>query len=253
MIRVRARNLRDEINLLFMIFGQLIGRHYSKLDMIVQTDGIKFKLIDLESLLIVGPTFEEYVWHYLKPAKGEVFLDIGAHIGKYTLRIADMVGAHGKVVAIEPEPDTFAALQEGIKINGLHNVVALNLAAYDRECDLLLHIVPFGSRAPRDFLVGKGLSSVKRRLSETAIKVQARPLDKIIDALDMRDVNWMKVDAEGAEYEVLRGSKGMLEKYRPKIIAECTTKQTAVFGFLRKLGYAPIHITGAYYFFRPNK
>jgi len=108
------------------------------------------------------------------------------------------------------------------------------------------------------YFVGKGWSSVKRRVSGSAIKVPAKPLDKIVEELGISNVSWIKVDVEGAEYEVLQGSKKIIEQHRPKIIAECTMKQTAVLQFMEELGYDPILISPTYrlidpyYFFRPR-
>lgn len=136
MRRIRIENFREEIKLALTTIKYYLDKQNTKLDMVVKVDGTKYRLVDLESLFIINPKFEEYVWCHLKPAKNDVFIDIGAHIGKYTLPIAKIVGVQGKVIAIEPDPDNFEALLEGIKMNKLTNIVALNVAAYDKQCEL---------------------------------------------------------------------------------------------------------------------
>lgn len=251
--RVRAIIFWEEIKLAFIIIKHKLDKTNVKLDIIIEVDGIKYRLVDLESLFIVSPRFEEYMWSYLRPTENDVFIDVGAHIGKYTLRIAKIVGPKGKIIAIEPDPDNFKALLEGVKMNKFNNVVTLNVAAYDRECKLPLYVSPAKGKTPEGWLIGKGGSSVKRRgVSGSIHEVAAKPLDKIVEDLGISHVNYIKVDVEGAEYEVLKGSKKVIEKYRPKIIAECTMNQTAVLKIMEELRYKPTLIAPTYYFFKPR-
>ena len=61
--------------------------------------------------------------------KGEVVLDIGAHIGYYTLIAAKIVGNEGKVFAFEPAPDNYALLEKNVNANGYKNVILEQKAA----------------------------------------------------------------------------------------------------------------------------
>ncbi len=62
-----------------------------------------FKLIDTESLHIASPDWEPWIWRYLQLPSEAVFMDVGAHIGYYTVRMAKRL-KHGLVVALEPNP-----------------------------------------------------------------------------------------------------------------------------------------------------
>jgi FkbM family methyltransferase len=249
--RVHAINFREEMKLAFTILKHRFDKRNVKLDITVQVDDIKYRLVDLESLFIASPRYEKFVWKHIAPTKNDVFIDIGAHIGKYTLRIARIVGAQGKVLAIEPDPDNFRALLEAIKMNKFGNIVALNVAAYDIECTLPLYISPAQGKTPEGWLIGKGWSSLKHRKVGSVHEVLAKPLDKIVEDLRIHYVNYVKIDAEGAEYEVLKGSRKVIEKYRPKIIAECTLNQIAVLRFMKELKYSSKLIAPNYYFFKP--
>lgn len=186
-------------------------------------------------------------------SEGDVFIDVGAHIGKYTLSLARKVGLLGRVVAIEPDPINFKALAAGIAINKLKNVTALNIAAFDRECKLPLYVAPDEGRTPEGWLFGKGGSSINRKEGRLRHEVAAKPLDKVAEDLRLSDVNYVKIDVEGAEYEVLKGSKKLFEKYRPKIVAECTSNLLKVFKLMKELGYDSELIAPSYYFFEPHQ
>jgi len=107
---------------------------------IMNINGIMYVLVDDESPYIVTPEFEPWMWHYLKPKKGDIFLDVGAHIGKYALQVAKIVGEKGLVIAIEPMPENYDALLQNIWLNKLENIIPLNIAAWNTESDLKLFI-----------------------------------------------------------------------------------------------------------------
>jgi hypothetical protein len=72
-------------------------------------------------------------------ASGDVCVDVGAHIGYFSLLASRLVGPHGHVYALEPAPATYAALRSNLELNGVTNVTALRVAAGDREREGLLH------------------------------------------------------------------------------------------------------------------
>jgi tRNA G37 N-methylase Trm5 len=80
-------------------------------------------------------TFREsdIIEHYFTPRKGDIVIDIGAHIGLYTIIASKRVGMQEKVVAIEADPKNFEVLNHNIHLNNLTNVIALNYAAYSEE------------------------------------------------------------------------------------------------------------------------
>lgn len=251
MKRIKTCSKINELRLLLHLVKFRLEKRNAKIDMIVDIDDIKYKLVDLESLFIVSPRYEDWIWKYFTPKRGEVFVDVGAHIGKYTLRIAKIVGENGRVIAIEPDPENFKALLLGIKMNELKNVSALNIAAWDKSAILPLYKSKPDSKISSVGLHGKGWSSIKRKISEKIVYVVAKPLDKIIKELNVFRVDWIKIDAEGSEYEVLRGSKKTIEYYNPKIIIESLIKQTEIIEFMQKLGYSFVPIAKNHIFFQP--
>ena len=62
---------------------------------IIVFNNLQWCLVDSESLLAIAPSYEGWVWKYLTPKAGDVFLDVGAHIGRYSLTMAKLVGEKG--------------------------------------------------------------------------------------------------------------------------------------------------------------
>ena len=194
--------------------------------------GVKYSLFDYEYFAIVQPYFESWIWNYLKPKKGDVFVDVGAHIGKYTCLVAKIAS---KVIALEPHPVNYHYLVKNIRANHLDNVIALNVAAWKENSELKLYS---GSTS--------GRHSVKYARDGEHITVKARRIDDILEELNIDRVDWVKIDVEGAEYEVLQGMERTLRRCRCKLILECRRENLGkVISFLRNLGYRTKIIKGS--------
>jgi FkbM family methyltransferase len=146
---------------------------------------------------------------------GDVFVDVGANIGYYTLLASGLVGAGGKVVSIEPSPDIFAQLSQNAVLNGASNTRLLNLAASDARGELLLY---GGSKWNR----GATSTVIHGPDQMPEARVAAAPLDEILLPDEMRRVALIKIDIEGAELPVLQRILDTLDSYSPemKILVE---------------------------------
>lgn len=198
----------------------------SKIDCggIINVNGINYALRDYGSLMIISPNFESWMWKYLKPQEGEKFVDVGAHIGKYALQVARIIGEEGSVIAVEADPENFKVLRKNVDANDLKNVRALNLTAWNETRKLKLY------RA-----TNSGGGSVKHDMGIGYIEVEATPLDNVLGGMK---VDWIKIDVEGAELETLGGLKQTLEKYHPNVIVEVSKRNVKkVVSFMRKRDY----------------
>jgi FkbM family methyltransferase len=256
----RART-RDKLKILSVLFWQLISKAIRKrisagLDekiegiteklwrsTVIEVGGIKYALLDFESFEIVSSPcakFESFMPLWFKPRRGEILVDIGAHIGKYTLTAAKAVGNEGMVVAIEPHPVNYQALQRNIGLNKLENAIAFNLAAWNTDCKLKLFT---GDAA------GHHSVKVNRRIGW--IEVKARVTDRVLKELHLDRVDWIKIDVEGAEREVLCGLEETISKFKPKIITEVfyenmharTQNVDKMKKFMKEHGYSLIRIS----------
>jgi len=109
---------------------------FNAVNSILLVDGFYFKLrkntLDTHHFL---PDFEKGTKEYILNQKGKIFIDIGAHIGKYSILASKKFQ---EVVAIEAHPKTYVALTENIKINKIRNVVSVHAAAYFKDAIISL-------------------------------------------------------------------------------------------------------------------
>ena len=150
-------------------------------------------------VLLLNPLSSPEIWRYFRPRAGEVVVDVGAHVGKYAVVAARHVGEQGKVVAIEAHPDNFQALLHNLILNDLHNVTPLNVAAYSED-----------GKTMRLFGHWDSAYTLKA-WNETAVRVETRTVDSLLREYGIDRADWVKIDVEGAELEVLAGMRWTIE------------------------------------------
>ena len=154
---------------------------------------------------------EEDILQQFSPKEGDTVIDIGAHIGRYTLISSKRIGQNGRVLAIEANPAVFNMLNKNINLNHLTNVKSLNYAVFSEKTKIKL-FVPGDNL---DFTIyNTVMTDRSRKYSEKYVEVEANTLDNILqqNQINPEDVNWIKIDVEGAEYEVLKGATNVLSK-----------------------------------------
>jgi FkbM family methyltransferase len=151
---------------------------------------------------------EDEVEEYFTPKGRDTVVDVGAHAGHYTLLSSKRVGENGKVIAIEAHPDNFEILNRNIKLNKLTNVIPLNYAVYSKETKLKLYLPDEES----GFSIYNTIMINRAKADEKFIEVNANTLDYLLQQNGIRDANWIKIDVEGAEFEVLKGATDILSK-----------------------------------------
>jgi len=135
-----------------------------------------------------------------------VCLDCGAYIGSHALTMAEL----GKDVHLfEPQPLIYSCLLKTKKMKNIKNWYINNFALSDRD----LGAVGFSSNNDGDARLTR--SSAKRNW-KYSFNVKTMKLD----SLNLDKVNFMKIDVEGSEFELLKGAKGIISKCHPVIIME---------------------------------
>jgi FkbM family methyltransferase len=168
------------------------------------------------------------VWHALEPSlhEGSVFLDVGAHIGYFTMKAAPKVGATGHVLAFEPNPETLKLLYDNVAANGAHNVIVEPVACTDKEETLTFYAAAVQNTG------ASSLSKSNAEVSDAPPKpymVQGRPIDAVVGQLNLGRVDAIKIDVEGAEVLVLRGAVETLKRFHPRLVIEEESDRLASF------------------------
>jgi FkbM family methyltransferase len=177
--------------------------------------------------------------------KGRTVYDIGGHEGVFALFFARAVGPEGRVIVFEPNPRSAARLLENVALNGFTNVE--------------LHTIALGKRATTATLVVNPHSSGRSRLDQNEARrgshderfdVEVDSLDHWVEVKGLPQADFVKIDTEGFEHEVLSGARATLERMRPQLFIEIhgrgpeqkRASARAVVALLSELGYQITHV-----------
>ena len=127
---------------------------------------------------------------------GMTFLDVGANLGYYTALATRAVGPNGRVLAVEPDPDSFGYLEQTIAANAVGNVQAFPVAASDAPATLPLYISTDNRGDNRLYASGE---------DRPQVEVNARPLDALLRENKIDKVDLIKIDVQGYEPKVIAG------------------------------------------------
>jgi FkbM family methyltransferase len=155
------------------------------------------------------PELTQYLSRQLRP--GDVFIDVGANVGVHAMLAAQRVGASGRVHAIEASPTIVAMLRANAARNGLTNLTIHNVAASDRGGTLTVFMHDASNLGRTTTLRGRGDGGPAYVGEET---IPALPLPQIVPVEDLLRAKVIKIDVEGAEWEVLQGLATMLPRLR---------------------------------------
>ncbi len=163
---------------------------------------------------------------------GMTVIDVGANFGYYTLLLGALVGSTGRVYAIEPNPAVVEKLRRSVALNGLAmRTTILEAAAGAAEGEANLY-VPYGE-PKNSTIVANGAGIVPA--SGTIHKVPQLKLDQL--AATTARVDLVKIDAEGAERDILAGMEGILRRDKPCLVLEFNAERYAdPAGFVEWLG-----------------
>lgn len=151
-----------------------------------------------------------FVVRRIKP--GMTVVDVGANHGYYTLLLADLVEATGKVVALEPHPMTATLLRRSVFVNGFEGrVEVVEAAAVARDGEQLAFYA--NPTEPKNACLVSGME-----LGGDVTAVQGVTLDSALAAYPR--VDFMKIDVEGAEEDTMGGAMGVIRRDRPDILLE---------------------------------
>ncbi len=163
--------------------------------------------------LLLSGTWEEFETNLFKKniKHNDIVIDIGAHIGYYTLIAARLVGKKGRVYAFEPNPDTFQILKKNVKENDYKNVVLVNKAISDKDTEAKLFLNKSNTGDHRLY---------DSRDNRKFIDVSTISLDSYFKDKDKK-IDLIKMDIQGSEVKAFKGGLKTIRKNKYiKIITE---------------------------------
>jgi len=184
----------------------------------------------LERSYSINGFYEKHVMQYLESTlKPEaVVMDVGANIGFFTLAVLDK--SEGSIVhAFEPSPGSFALLKATISRNNLTKRVIINQVACNHEpgeMDFHVHAANYGAF---DGFQDTGYAGVGE---SKLIKVPVTTLDIYTKQVALDRLDLLKLDVEGAELFVLRGSRNVLSSLHPVVLFEVGYQNLRPYGIL---------------------
>ena len=147
--------------------------------------------------------------------KDDIVFDIGSNIGAFTIPFAKKVGQKGKVYAFEPQSFIYNLLKENVKLNKLKNVCLFKNGVGERKRSIKIDEMDytlagnFGGFTLTSAYPNSNCGVVKN-LKKKNVKII-----KLDDFLHLNKCNFIKMDVELMEMEVLKGAKKFLRKYKP--------------------------------------
>ncbi len=169
--------------------------------------------------------------------KGDVFIDIGANIGLYTLVASKLVGENGKVIAFEPLMQSYHSLKKNVSINSRKNIVLENLAIAEMNTQIDI----FYNRKAANL----GMASSYLNEYSDSHEANAVSIDLYLKKHPLTSIELIKIDIEGGEYSALVGMKDTLINYTPKLLLEIDEdilsftpySERDILDYLENLGY----------------
>lgn len=200
-MRTQINTLLKQRNKLRFLVGYLLWR--TGISGIIHTSayGVKYKFYHsaISRMIFADKHYvrSEYELLHKILAKDDVFIDVGANIGTWSLMASNIVGDEGMVLSFEPHPKTFSFLLGNIRLNKSKNIHAHNLGLSDQV----------GA-----FFLTDGVDDTNHLTDDIngGIKIELRRLDDFTE--DISKIKLLKIDVEGFEWFVLKGAEQTISK-----------------------------------------
>lgn len=177
-------------------------------------------------------------------ANRKTIVDVGCHVGYYSLVAAKAAPSDARIYSFEPVQQNFEMAKENIALNNYRNIFLYQTALSNTNGVLTINVGEDENR---------GMSSINfhDHLSGKKEEVKTQTLDSFCNEQAIQQVDLIKIDVEGSEYYVLQGMKATLEQNRPVVLIEIleqtlTAQQvevSEVYHFFNEQKYKPYSIT----------
>jgi FkbM family methyltransferase len=181
--------------------------------------------IDIDTFKFRHDKFSEII------PKGCIVLDIGAHVGGFSLLFGSCVGKNGKVLAFEPNPKTFESLQQKAKDNPLFNIIPYNYACTKEKGKFTFNYSDpsFGTGMNGGFFDSLKLGDQIKQFHNHQIDVDGVNILEFLNenhSNELDKIKFIKTDTEGFDKEVLKTLSPLIKKNRPVLMVEAFVNLT---------------------------
>ena len=181
--------------------------------------------------------------------KGDVIFDVGANIGAVSLISATYLQKQCRIYAFEPLPTTFSMLFQNIMINSLsHIITPINIALSDKieEDNFILSSIDAGTSG-HSIKAGRIEGGENDVVAASKLKVFTSTIDQLKKDYHINDINHIKIDVDGCDYEVLLGGESVLSNTSLKtVLIERNDKENNIIDLLNKYGFKQVEIAPFY-------
>ena len=183
----------------------------------------------------------------------KIIIDVGAHAGQFSKMVSRIYNNKVNIIAIEPGTYARLILRLSIFFNRFKNIFVIPMAVSDQKDFSFLNVPE-----KRKNSLGFGLSHMSKHHDDFSKRnfkihydyVPVTTIDQIIKDLEVKNVDFIKIDIEGYEYKALLGALETIEKFKPIIYIELiqnslnrnSNSLDDVYNFLRKLNYKSYYI-----------
>ncbi|HWA17068.1 MAG TPA: FkbM family methyltransferase [Gemmatimonadales bacterium] len=205
----------------------------------------RIMLASLEAGQFYEPEVSYFLTNVLQP--GDTVVDVGAHIGYFSVLAGRIVGPEGKVFAFEPEPGNYRRLRDHLAQNGLSQVQSFNVAVGSAPGTAEMYFNSDNDGGHAFWDVAEHQLCERTREEGKRISAEVVALDHVLAGLlPGQGPKLIKIDAEGMEYEILKGAlRTILGHEVPFVICEINrfalermgSSEMQLRGFMRLIGY----------------
>jgi len=220
-------------------------------DLPIIKDVIDYQLTRYPRLYLFVERFREWVnWDkrvYLSFVKrGDIVLDIGANVGAHSVFLSHLVRAEGRILAFEPLEANVLALRETLRRRSrIDNINVFQRAVGASQVAEGVIIAVPGNDFTQASLKTHTAGSWRENAAVTEYRVPLTSIDSEEEVQSLPHLDFVKIDVEGAELNVLKGAARTVSKHLPMIYCELYERWSASFGytpadvfhFVRSLGY----------------
>jgi len=197
----------------------------------IHKSNLKFKVIlDMTKAVdnrFYTKSFEEENFDLLNKilSNGMNVIDVGANIGLYSLLFCKKIGDKGKVFSFEPSPETFFRLKQNVNLNQFKNIKMYNIGLSDRKTKSKFYL------CEDEAYSSLGTKPMMPIINE--IEIELTTIDEFLKKENIKNVDIIKIDTEGADYLVLKGAEKLLASEKAPILF-CEYNRAVEGGFLHK-------------------